>query len=188
MYLAGCPLHGPGSIASRGGVFQGIFPRLIILRQRVLSQGGRKWLNLSSTCWCWGGRLKFSHRSNRSKCLAHRILPIGNCLSGFIINFRKIKPAEMSWLHLLQELVLHTFPHTHHIRFTEALLQGMIEGTAISYCAVLWWVTSPKVMGIRRFHHWNHSALCGLTRPLTISKTLSCSPSSLIMQPIRSTL
>jgi len=38
----------PGSILSHGGVFQGIFLRLITLCQPVLSQRGRKWLNLPS--------------------------------------------------------------------------------------------------------------------------------------------
>jgi len=38
----------PGSIPSHGGVFQGIFPWLIALCQPVLSQCGRKWLNLPS--------------------------------------------------------------------------------------------------------------------------------------------
>jgi len=37
-----------GSIPSHGGVFQGIFPWLIALCQPVLSQRGRKWLNLPS--------------------------------------------------------------------------------------------------------------------------------------------
>jgi len=49
MYLAVCPpCPGPGSIPSHGGVFQGIFLWLITLCQLVLSQCGRKWLNLPS--------------------------------------------------------------------------------------------------------------------------------------------
>ena len=47
MYLTVCPPRGPGSIPSHG-VFQGIFPWLITLYQPVLSQRGRKWLNLPS--------------------------------------------------------------------------------------------------------------------------------------------
>jgi len=38
----------PGSIPSHSGVVQVIFPWLITLYQPVLSQRGRKWLNLSS--------------------------------------------------------------------------------------------------------------------------------------------
>jgi len=44
-----CPLCGPGLIPSHGGVFQRIFPWLIMLCQPVLSQGSRKWLNLPSS-------------------------------------------------------------------------------------------------------------------------------------------
>jgi len=43
-----CLPHDPGSIPSHGGVFQEIFPCLITLSQPVLSQRGRKWLNLLS--------------------------------------------------------------------------------------------------------------------------------------------
>jgi len=42
------PPRGPVSIPSHGGVFQGIIPWLIALCQPVLSQRGRKWLNLPS--------------------------------------------------------------------------------------------------------------------------------------------
>jgi len=49
MYLTVCPPCGPGSILSRGGVFQGIFSWLITLCQPVLSQRGRKLLNLPPT-------------------------------------------------------------------------------------------------------------------------------------------
>jgi len=41
-------LLGPGSIPNHSGVFQGIFPWLITLCQPILSQRGRKWLNLPS--------------------------------------------------------------------------------------------------------------------------------------------
>jgi len=44
--LTVCPPRGPGSIPSHDGVFQGIFPWLIALCQPVLSQRGKKWLNL----------------------------------------------------------------------------------------------------------------------------------------------
>jgi len=47
-YLTVCPPRGPGSIPSHGGVFQGIFPWLIVLCRPVLSQRGRKWLKLPS--------------------------------------------------------------------------------------------------------------------------------------------
>jgi len=40
--------RGPGSIPNHGGVIQGIFPKLIAFCQPVLSQHGRKWLNLPS--------------------------------------------------------------------------------------------------------------------------------------------
>jgi len=58
MYFTVCPLRGPGSISDHGGVFQWIFPWLITLyisrdfpwlitlSQPVLSEHGRKWLNL----------------------------------------------------------------------------------------------------------------------------------------------
>jgi len=45
MNLTGCPLRGPDSIPSHGGVFHGNCTWLIILCQPVLSQRGRKWLN-----------------------------------------------------------------------------------------------------------------------------------------------
>jgi len=48
MYLTVCPPHSPGSIHSLCGVFQGIFPWLITLWQPVMSQRGKKWLNLPS--------------------------------------------------------------------------------------------------------------------------------------------
>jgi len=47
MNLTVCLPHGPVSIPSHGGVFQGIFPWLITLCQPILIQRGRKWLNLS---------------------------------------------------------------------------------------------------------------------------------------------
>jgi len=46
--LAVCPPCGPGSVPSHGGVFQGVFLWLITLCQPVLSQRGKKWLNLHS--------------------------------------------------------------------------------------------------------------------------------------------
>ena len=46
MFLTVCPLCGPGSIPGRSGILQGIFPLLITFFQPVLSQRGRKWLNL----------------------------------------------------------------------------------------------------------------------------------------------
>jgi len=48
MYLTVYPPCGPGSIPSHGGVFQGVFPWLPTLGQPILSQHGRKWLNLPS--------------------------------------------------------------------------------------------------------------------------------------------
>ena len=48
MYLIVCPLCGPGSTPGDGRVFRGISPWLITLCQLVLSQRGRKWLNLPS--------------------------------------------------------------------------------------------------------------------------------------------
>ena len=48
MNLTVYPPGGPGSIPSHGGVFQEIFLWLITLCQPVLSQPGRKWLNLPS--------------------------------------------------------------------------------------------------------------------------------------------
>ena len=42
MYFTACPLCGPGSIPSWGGVFQEIFPRQITLLQPVLTQRGEK--------------------------------------------------------------------------------------------------------------------------------------------------
>jgi len=35
MYLTVCPFHGPGPIPDFRGVFQGIFPRLITLWQKM---------------------------------------------------------------------------------------------------------------------------------------------------------
>ena len=46
--LTVCPLHGPGSVPGCSGVFQGVFPWLIILCQLALSQRDRKWLDLLS--------------------------------------------------------------------------------------------------------------------------------------------
>jgi len=40
------PLCGPGSIPCHGGVFKKIFPQLITFGQHILSQCGRKYLNL----------------------------------------------------------------------------------------------------------------------------------------------
>ena len=67
-----CPLSGPGLISSHGGVFQGIYRWLIALCQPILSQCGKKWLNLPSkvshdlqppaTCSHRGARPKSMHR------------------------------------------------------------------------------------------------------------------------------
>ena len=46
--LTVCPPCGPGSIPGHGGVCQWILPWLITLCQPVLSQCGKKWLNLPS--------------------------------------------------------------------------------------------------------------------------------------------
>jgi len=47
-YLIVCPAHGLRSDTGHGGIFQRIFPWLLTLCQPVLSQHGKKWLNLPS--------------------------------------------------------------------------------------------------------------------------------------------
>jgi len=70
-----CPLCGPGLIPGCGGVFQGIFSWLITLCQPVLSQCGRKWLNLPSMApqnW-WTVRRKAERRPcNREQTMAEK--------------------------------------------------------------------------------------------------------------------
>ena len=78
MHLTVYPLRGLGLSPGCGGLFQGIFPWLIMFCQPFLSQSGRKWVNLDSKAPCEHRKGKPMSNQGQTKAKEKNIYEYGN--------------------------------------------------------------------------------------------------------------